>query len=299
MLINPFMSCSARLPVYILIIGAIFPAHAGTVLFAIYLLGILMAIGAALIFKRTLFHSEEVPFVMELPPYRIPTIRSTVKHMWHKGSQYLSKMGGVILVAVILIWALEYYPKNVEYSKPFDKLIESKTEQQAHDQNIGKPSQQLQQDIRNLEVQKDAEHQEQSYLGQIGKLIEPVIRPLGFDWKMGVSLVAGVAAKEIVVSTLGVLYQVDNGDDSNKLIDKLRLEKYQAGPKVGQTVFTPISALAFLVFILIYFPCIAVIAAIKKESGSWKWAAFTIVYTTGFAWFMAFATFQLGSLIWG
>ncbi|HUW06085.1 MAG TPA: ferrous iron transport protein B [Williamwhitmania sp.] len=299
MLINPFMSCSARLPVYILIIGAIFPTHAGTVLFAIYLLGILMAIGAALIFKRTLFHSEEVPFVMELPPYRIPTVRSTVKHMWHKGSQYLSKMGGVILVAVILIWALEYYPKNVEYSKPFDKLIESKTEQQAHDQSIGNPSQQLMQDIRNLEVQKEAEHQEQSYLGQIGKLIEPVIRPLGFDWKMGVSLVAGVAAKEIVVSTLGVLYQVDNGDDSKKLIDKLRSEKYQAGPNVGQKVFTPISALAFLVFILIYFPCIAVIAAIKKESGSWKWAAFTIVYTTGFAWFMAFATFQLGSLIWG
>lgn len=299
MLINPFMSCSARLPVYILIIGAIFPAHAGTVLFAIYLLGILMAIGAALIFKRTLFHSEEVPFVMELPPYRIPTVRSTVKHMWHKGSQYLSKMGGVILVAVILIWALEYYPQNVNYSKPFDKLIGLKTEQLAHDQSIVKPSQQLQQDIRNLEVQKEAEHQEQSYLGQIGKLIEPVIRPLGFDWKMGVSLVAGVAAKEIVVSTLGVLYQVDNGDDSKKLIDKLRSEKYQVGPNVGQKVFTPISALAFLVFILIYFPCIAVIAAIKKESGSWKWAAFTIVYTTGFAWLMAFATFQLGSLIWG
>ncbi len=299
MLINPFMSCSARLPVYILIIGAIFPTHAGTVLFAIYLLGILMAVGAALVFKRTLFRSEEVPFVMELPPYRIPTMRSTVKHMWLKGSQYLNKMGGVILVAVILIWALEYYPKSVSYSKPYDALITAKTEQLTSAKNQGEPSPELRQEIHTLEIQKDAEHQAQSYLGQIGKLIEPAIRPLGFDWKMGVSLVSGVAAKEIVVSTLGVLYQVDNGEDSNKLIDKLRTERYQTGPKIGQTVFTPISALAFLVFILIYFPCIAVIAAIKKESGSWKWALFTIVYTTGFAWLMAFATFQIGSLIWG
>mgnify|MGYP003815206919 CR=1 FL=1 len=300
MLINPFMSCSARLPVYILIIGAIFPTHAGTVLFSIYLLGILMAIGAALIFKRTLFHAEEVPFVMELPPYRIPTLRSTVKHMWLKGSQYLRKMGGVILVAVILIWALEYYPENVNYSKPYDALIKAKTSQIDAATKQGEPlPQQLQEEIHHLEIAKDAEHQAQSYLGQIGKLIEPTIRPLGFDWKMGVSLVSGVAAKEIVVSTLGVLYQVDNSDSSNKLINKLRTEKYQSGSKVGQTVFTPISALAFLVFILIYFPCIAVIAAIKKESGSWKWAAFTIVYTTGLAWLMAFATFQIGSLIWG
>lgn len=296
MLINPFMSCSARLPVYILIIGAIFPAYAGTVLFSIYLLGILVAIGVALLFKRTLFRSEEVPFVMELPPYRIPTMRSTVKHMWLKGSQYLHKMGGVILVAVILIWALEYYPRNTSYTKPYDQLIAQQTDQLSKT-TAPAAVDSLNAEIYHLEMMKASEHQANSYLGRLGKTIEPVIEPLGFDWKMGVSLLSGVAAKEIVVSTLGVLYQEDK--DHDKLADKLRSEVHTRGEKVGKPVFTPITALAFMVFILIYFPCIAVIAAIKKESGSWKWALFTIGYTTGLAWLLAFITYQVGTLFWG
>ena len=296
MLINPFMSCSARLPVYILIIGAIFPAYAGTVLFSIYLLGILIAISAALVFKKTIFRSEEVPFVMELPPYRIPTMRSTVKHMWLKGSQYLQKMGGVILVAVILIWALEYYPKNTTYTKPYDRLIAEQNELLSQAPKAA-TADSINLVISSLETMKASEHQANSYLGQLGKFIEPVIKPLGFDWKMGVSLLSGVAAKEIVVSTLGVLYQENK--DHDKLAEKLRTEKHTSGENVGKPVFTPITALAFLVFILIYFPCIAVIAAIKKESGSWKWAAFTIAYTTGLAWLMAFITFQVGTIFWG
>ena len=295
MLINPFMSCSARLPIYLLIIGAIFPAHPGTVLFAVYLIGISMAIGAALVFKKTLFHSEEVPFVMELPPYRIPTIRSTVKHMWLKGSQYLKKMGGVILVAVILIWALEYYPKDAAYTKPYDKMIAAKSAEVSQSPQLTADS--LTKEIRSLEVMKASEQQANSYLGRVGKFIEPVIAPLGFDWKMGVSLLSGVAAKEIVVSTLAVLYQAD--EDNDKLTDKLQTERHTSGDRVGQLVFSPAAAAAFLIFILIYFPCVAVIAAIKKESGSWKWALFTIGYTTGLAWVMAFITYQVGSIFWG
>ena len=296
MLINPFMSCSARLPVYILIIGAVFPAHAGTVLFAIYLLGILTAIGAAMVFKKTLFRSEEVPFVMELPPYRIPTMRSTVKHMWLKGSQYLQKMGGVILVAVILIWALEYYPKNTTYSKPYDKMIAEKSAQLSQT-TLPAAKDSLTLVIHNIQMTKASEQQANSYLGRIGKAIEPVIAPLGFDWKMGVSLLSGVAAKEIGVSTLGVLYQADIDDET--LAQKIQNEKHTTGEQVGKPVFTPVTAMAFLVFILIYFPCVAVIAAIKKESGSWKWALFTIAYTTSLAWVMAFITYQVGSIFWG
>lgn len=298
MLITPFMSCSARLPVYILIIGAFFPNNASTMLFAIYMIGILLAIGTALIFKRTFFKSEDIPFVMELPPYRIPTMRSTVMHMWHKGSQYLRKMGGVILVAVIFIWALGYYPRNIEFSKNYDQLIAKKSELI----NSSKPDSttvlNLQTQIKQLKTEKESERQAQSYLGRIGKFIEPAISPLGFDWKMGVSLLSGVAAKEIVVSTLGVLYQADKNADEHSptLKSKLKNETYKSGAKLGMAVFTPITALSFLLFILIYFPCVAVIAAIKKESGSWKWAAFTIVSTTMLAWIVAFIVYQVGSL---
>lgn len=309
MLINPFMSCSARLPVYILIIGAFFPNNPGTILFLIYIIGIALAVIMALIFKKTLFKGDDVPFVMELPPYRIPTLRSTVRHMWTKGGQYLKKMGGVILVAVIFTWALGYYPKNVEYSKNYPELISAiETEYTGLIEKASTDSlsvtllnSEKQAKVHELELMMTAEHQEKSYLGRIGKTIEPVIKPLGFDWKMGVSLLSGVAAKEIVVSTLGVLYQADISDDSSAttLAEKLRKETYKSGEKAGQPVFSPLVALSFLLFILIYFPCVAVVAAIKKESGSWKWAAFTIVYTTGLAWFIAFVTYQVGSLIVG
>ena len=299
MLITPFMSCSARLPVYILILGAFFPENAGTLLFMIYLIGILLAILTAIAFKKTIFKTDEVPFVMELPPYRIPTLKSTFKHMWFKGSQYLKKMGGVILVAVIFIWALGYYPQKVNFTKDYDNQIASinKTIDNHNGDSVEIAKLQLQ--IQLLKTKKESERQEKSYLGRIGKAIEPILRPLGFDWKMGVSLLSGVAAKEIVVSTLGVLYQTDENADkhSSMLINKLRNETYNSGMHNGEKVFTPLKAISFLLFILIYFPCVAVIAAIKKESGSWKWALFTIVSTTSLAWLIAFGVYQIGSLI--
>jgi ferrous iron transport protein B len=306
-LINPFMSCSARLPVYVLILSAFFPHSAGSLLFIIYLIGVSFAILFAIIFKKTLFKGDDVPFVMELPPYRIPTLHSTLNHMWRKGSQYLKKMGGIILVAVILIWALGYYPKNVEYSRNYDAIAQSieqdynaEIELLSAESSANKDLLIVEKDsiIAELHNQKDAERQSKSYLGQLGQFIEPVIRPLGFDWKMGVSLLSGIAAKEIVVSTLGVLMQAgENVDETNQtLIHKLQSEKHSYGDKVGQTIFTPLTALSFLMFILIYFPCVAVMAAIKKESGSWKWAAFTMGYTTLLAWLVAFGVYQVGSL---
>lgn len=303
MLINPFMSCSARLPVYILLLGAFFPKYAGSLLFLIYLIGIGMAILMAIIFKNTIFKGEDIPFVMELPPYRVPTIKSTIRHMWFKASQYIKKMGGVILVAVIIIWALEYYPQNAKYSQDYDAKIEQlaiemiivKDEIGTGEDSLASS---LQEQIKDIESQKIAERQAQSYLGRIGMFIEPAIRPLGFDWKMGVSLLSGIAAKEIVVSTLGVLVQAgeDVDETSQTLIHKLQNETYSQGPRIGEKVFTPLSAFSYLLFILIYFPCVAVIAAIKKESGNWKWAAFTIFYTTALAWLVSFTFYQVGSL---
>lgn len=307
MLINPFMSCSARLPVYILLLGAFFPEYAGSMLFLIYLIGIGIAIIMAIIFKKTLFKGNDIPFVMELPPYRVPTLKSTIRHMWFKASQYLKKMGGVILVAVIIIWALEYYPQNVNYSQNYDGRIEvlqlqfdSIAVETETSSITDSTKQSILQEINEIESQKIAERQANSYLGQIGMFIEPAIRPLGFDWKMGVSLLSGIAAKEIVVSTLGVLVQAgENIDETNQtLIHKLQNETYTRGPNVGQKVFTPLSAFSFLLFILIYFPCVAVIAAIKKESGSWKWAAFTILYTTALAWVVSFLFYQVGSIFY-
>jgi ferrous iron transport protein B len=260
--------------------------------------GILIAIGTALIFKRTYFRTDDIPFVMELPPYRIPTFRSTIKHMWHKGSQYLRKMGGVILIAVIFIWALGYYPRGVKYSRDYANIIAANISTMESVKNDSLATANLIAKNKILETEKESERQAQSYLGRIGKFIEPAIAPLGFDWKMGVSLLTGIAAKEIVVSTFGVLYQADKNADehSSTLIGKLKNETYKSGSKVGTKVFNSLNAFTFLLFILIYFPCVAVIAAIKKESGSWKWAAFTIFSTTGLAWLVAFAVYQIGSL---
>jgi ferrous iron transport protein B len=204
--------------------------------------------------------------------------------MWEKGFQYLKKMGGVILFASIIIWALGYFPREVNFSKNYDDLI---TQSKGNEKVVA-----------SLEIQKESERFEGSYIGKIGHFIEPVIQPLGFDWKMGISLVTGMAAKELVVSTMGVLYQVgeDTAEDSQDLINKLQSHTYQYGEKRGQKVFTPLIAYSFMLFILIYFPCVAVIAAIKKESGGWKWAIFTMVYTTGLAYFVSFAVYQIGSM---
>jgi ferrous iron transport protein B len=294
-LINPFMSCSARLPVYVLIIAAFFPDHPGTVLFSMYGLGILMAIGVAVLFKKTLFSAEDTPFVMELPPYRVPTLKTTTRHMWHKGSLYLKKMGGIILVASVIIWALGYYPRD---NKPLNHsyaqaIVHAGNEKfLSHSETGGNEQPVLPGDTAE---ETETERQKNSYIGQIGAFIEPVIAPLGFDWKMGVALLSGVAAKEIVVSTMGVLYHSNTDPDNTteSLGDKLQ---QQRNPD-GSQVFTTASALSFLVFILLYFPCVAVIVAVKNESGHWKWALFTIFYTTGLAWIMSFLVYRAGILI--
>lgn len=246
MLVNPLMSCSARLPIYLVMIGAFFPNCASFMLLCIYTAGILLAVIMALIFSKFLVKGEDSPFVMELPPYRMPTSKSIMRHTWEKGAQYLKKMGGIIMIASIIIWFLGYYPQHDAY------------------ENV-------------------AEQQENSYIGQIGKAIEPVIKPLGFDWKLGIGLISGVGAKELVVSTLGVLYTNEGDVENVNLSNRIPI--------------TPLVALAYMLFVLIYFPCIATFAAIKQESGSWKWAIFTAGYTTGLAWLVAFTVFQIGSLI--
>lgn len=244
-LINPLISCSARLPIYLVMIGAFFPSKASLVLLSIYVIGILLAVLMARIFSRFIVKGDDAPFVMELPPYRMPTLKSVLRHTWEKGAQYLKKMGGIIMVASIIIWFLGYYPNHNAYTNT-------------------------------------AEQQENSYIGQIGKAIEPVIEPLGFDWKMGIGLLSGIGAKELVVSSLGVLYT--NNDDINSVDLSERIP------------ITPLVAYGYMLFILIYFPCVATVAAIKNESGSWKWAAFTICYTTLLAWVVAFLVHQVGSL---
>ena len=246
MLVNPLMSCSARLPIYLVMIGAFFPNCASFMLLCIYTAGILLAVIMARIFSKFLVKGEDSPFVMELPPYRMPTSKSIMRHTWEKGAQYLKKMGGIIMIASIIIWFLGYYPQHDTYESV-------------------------------------AEQQKNSYIGQIGKAIEPVIKPLGFDWKLGIGLISGVGAKELVVSTLGVLYTNEGDVENVNLSNRIPI--------------TPLVALAYMLFVLIYFPCIATFAAIKQESGSWKWAIFTAGYTTGLAWLIAFTVFQIGSLI--
>jgi ferrous iron transport protein B len=245
MLVNPLMSCSARLPIYLVLIGAFFPGMASLVLLSIYAIGILLAVLMARLFSRFLVKGDDTPFVMELPPYRIPTSKAIFRHTWDKGAQYLKKMGGIIMVASILIWFLGYYPRG------------------------------------NYETV--AEQQEHSYIGQIGKAIEPAIEPLGFDWKLGVGLLSGIGAKELVVSTLSVLYTNEEDIESVNLSDRIPV--------------TPTVALGYMLFVLIYFPCVATLAAIKQESGSWKWAFFSAFYTTALAWAVAFTVKTIGNLI--
>ncbi len=291
MLVTPFMSCSARLPVYVLIISAFFTRHQGLVLFSIYIFGIVLAIVVALLLKRTMFSRHDVPFVMELPKYRIPTLTNSFTHMWFKGSQYLRKMGTVILMASILIWALSYYPRKVKYSLDYDAQTEliNKTVTDEKERTL---------QVNALELKKVSEHQEQSYIGRLGRYIEPAIQPLGFDWKIGISIITGLAAKEIVVGSMGVLYhaELEANEQSGSLIKNLQQQVHSSGKLEGQKVFTPLVAFGFMLFVLIYFPCVAVIAAIKKES-NWKYALFAMFYTTALAWLVAFITYQAGNLI--
>ncbi len=282
MLIIPFMSCSARLPVYVLFVTAFFPGHPELVLISLYFAGILLALLTARLLNKTIFRDKETPFVLELPPYRIPTMKNITIHMWDKTQQYLRKIGGVILIGVIIIWVLGYFPRKAHVATtspiPNQEIITTADP----DNNV--PGETL-----NVE----SEHLRNSYLGQIGQFIQPVMAPLGFDWKMSISLLAGLPAKEIIVSTMGVLYQADDKTEANTLPAKLKLERYDSGPLIGNRVFTVPTALAFLAFVLIYFPCIGVIAAIKSESGNVKWALFTILYTSVVAWLVAFLVFHI------
>jgi ferrous iron transport protein B len=261
-------------------------------LVGIYLTGIFFAFFTAQILNKTVFRNKETPFVMELPTYRLPTFRNIVYHMWDKTQHYLKKIGSVILLGVIIIWALEYFPRETKQTGNFEHKIENTL------QNSNLSETEIAENITDLEQQKESDRLMNSYLGRLGKFIQPVMKPLGFDWKMSISLLAGLPAKEIVVSTMGVLYQ--GGDEKNtvNLQQKLQNEVHQTGQLQGQKVFTQPAALAFLIFILIYFPCIGVVATIKNEAGSWKWAAFVIFYTTSLAWIVSFAVYNLGKLIW-
>ena len=257
MLIIPMMSCSARLPVYIIIIGAFFPTRSALVLFSLYLLGIVMSIVMAHVLSKYVVKGESSPYVMELPPYRMPSGKSVFRHTWEKGKHYLTKMGTTILAASIIVWALSYFPHTDE-------------------------------DISN------EEQMEQSYMGKIGHTIEPVIKPCGLGWKEGVSIVTGVGAKEIVASTMGVLYS-SSGDGEE--LDDEEAESARLSQIISKSGMTTLSALSFLVFVLLYMPCIPTCIAIKNESGKLKWALFTAVYTTCLAWIMSMLVYQIGSLL--
>lgn len=261
-LINPFMSCSARLPIYVLLIGTFFSAHAALVFVALYALGLLAAIITARLLRRYVWKKDETPFVMELPPYRVPTMKATMLHTWGKGKQYLKKMGGIILVACIVVWALDYFPHHDECQEQFAAV-----------ENY---------DDSRIDTSKD------SYLEMIGKAVNPVMRPLGMQWRATVAAIAGIPAKEIVVSTLGVLYAGTDDIDNKSLGERL-----SAGRNPD---FTPASALAFLVFILLYCPCIATLTAIVKETGSWRYGAFAVVYNTALAWAFAFVVYRIALL---
>ena len=252
MMTLPFMSCSARLPVYTILAGAFFPDYAAWVMLALYAGGILMALGAAWVLNLVFHRNEEGYFVMEMPPYRLPVARGILKHTWEKGRQYLQKMGGIILIASIVVWALGYFPQSDKDLTP-------------------------------------AQQQEQSYLGQVGRAITPVLEPLGYDWHLGVGIIAGVGAKELMVSSIGVLYNVpvDEGGEA---------EKHSLAEGLKRSGTTPAAALSYLVFALLYFPCLATLAAIKGESGHWKYALFTAGYTTAIAYAMAFIVYRIALL---
>jgi len=290
MLIIPFMSCSARLPVYILIISAFFKSYQALILIGIYAVGIFFAFFTAQILNKTVFRNKETPFVMELPTYRLPTFRNILYHMWDKTQHYLKKIGTIILVGVIIVWALEYFPRETKNTLSFENEI---TAQMENEELSSIEKEQL---VNEIQHQQESERLVNSYLGHMGKFIQPVMAPLGFDWKMSISLLAGLPAKEIVVSTMGVLYQTGEDENTVNLQKKLQNEKHTSDKLEGQKVFTTPTALAFLIFILIYFPCIGVVAAIKNESGSWKWAAFSVIYTTVLAWFAAFTVYNISNL---
>jgi ferrous iron transport protein B len=287
-LLIPFMSCSARIPIYVLLVGCFFPTNGGIVFVSLYLLGVLIAILTAKLLRKFIFKKDETPFVMELPPYRIPTAKATTRGMWNKARQYLSKMGGIILIASAIVWALSYFPRYDISQVPDKYRQNSLTEMRAYapESLDTLTTEQIDELVLN-EYQ-----QEHSALGYIGKAVQPLLSPLDFDWKATVALLAGLPAKEVVVSTLGVLYTGNGDDESTLLKERLRTPS----PISGQAPFTPIKALAFMVFVLVYFPCIAALTAIVRETGSWKYGLFSLVYNTIVAWILAFIVYRVGLL---
>lgn len=267
-LINPFMSCSARLPIYVLLVGTFFSKNASLVFLGLYMLGVLVAVITARMLRRFWFKADETPFVMELPPYRLPTLKSSLRHMWGKGEQYLKKMGGIILFASVIVWALNYFPLRDEMS--------STPEYEAAAYNDS-----------DIDLSRD------SYLEMIGKAVNPVMEPIGFHWRATVAALAGVPAKEIVVSTLGVLYSGNEEIDDASLSARLTTPN----PVTGQRDFTPASALGLMVFVLLYCPCMATVVAIVKETGSWKYGAFSVIYNTAVAWVVAFIVYNIALLL--
>lgn len=277
-LLIPLMSCSARLPVYILFAGAFFGASAGLVIFSVYLLGIVAAFFIARILQKTILKSGDAPFVMELPPYRWPTASSVLIHMWERTRIYLRKMGGIILIASIILWFLGYFPQKQEYTIDYEREI-------ANLQNQNTPEAQAR--ITRLENLKTAEDLEYSFIGKLGSALGPIVAPLGFNWQMGVSLVPGFVAKEIVVSSLGVLYNLGEDEGSDTL--KNSLTAVSSG-------ITPLAAYAYMIFVLLYTPCLSTVVAIRKEAG-WKWMWLSIGMQTAFAWIGAFLVYQGGKLL--
>ncbi len=268
-LINPFMSCSARLPVYVLLVGTFFERHAALVILGLYCLGVVVAMVTARLLRKFKFTTDVTPFVMELPPYRIPTLKASLRHTWGKGQQYLKKMGGVILVASIIVWALNYFPIHDRQATVADADDAQLTTAISDDSQI--------------DVHRD------SYLEMAGKIVNPVMEPLGFHWRASVAALAGIPAKEIVVSTLGVLYTGDEEIDDSSLSARLTA----VNPATGTADFSAASALSFMIFILLYCPCIATVAAIVKETNSWKYGAFSVVYNTLLAWLVALAAYHI------
>ena len=295
--IIPFMSCAGRLPIFVLLAGAFFPKNAALALLGIYLLGIVLAILSALVFSKFV-KDDDLPFVMELPPYRVPTAKAIWRHTWEKGRQYLQKMATTILICSVVIWFLGYFPRSQKLIDAQDRYAQL-TEQLENGTSADSPAED---GTASLSAERDAaakaidtyyeEQQADSYIGRLGQAVAPALDPLGFTWKMDVSLLTGVAAKELVVSTLGVMYsqgaKISEGED---------LSEDTALQNALKDVIQWPAALAFMVFILLYFPCIATFVAIKNETGSWKWAVACIAYTMAIAWICAFIAYRIGILL--
>ncbi|MCF8050983.1 MAG: ferrous iron transport protein B [Desulfobacterales bacterium] len=290
-LITPFMSCAARLPVYIVLAGTFFGAKAGTVIFSIYLLGIALSILTGRLFRSTLLRGADAPFVMELPPYRVPMFKSLMIHMWDRSKMFLKKMGGVILIGSVVVWTLSAFPRDIDYSIDYDQKRQQiaadydRRMAEAQGAELDALKKENASSLGQLEHRRRFERAEKSYMGKIGKAISPIFSPLGIDWRNSVALVTGFFAKEIVVSTLGVLYAVGDENESEALQQALQ-----------DSDMTPLSAYAMMAFVLLYVPCIATVTTIRQETGSSGWMLFSVVYSTALAWAVAFAIYQGGRL---